>query len=749
MSLQTILAQCIEKNHRRLVVLAGEKSWAVEQAKKIGGAIEDSHLVWISTDPTIQNRLSPKKFTQALGTETRCVIVDCFDGFYPDSVAALSGCVQGGGVFILLLSSWDSWSSEEDEDNRSRAIHGVDYRHVSDRFKKRMHRIMGSHEGCVVYQQHKINDALLDVDRTELPPSQRGYPTAEQSTAITALKRVSTGHAKRPLVISSDRGRGKSAAMGIAAAQLMRAGSKNIIVTAPRWDSVASLFKHAKQELVALSSTKDQGTESRREEKIATEKMGISYDNGEQGTTEWVSSTLKFIPPDQLLREIDSADLLLVDEAAAIPTSLLNALVVQYSRIAFTTTLHGYEGTGRGFALRFQETLSRLRPQWRHYEMTEPIRWAEDDPLEALMNTVFLLERTRVSRGAETGMLDALDSSLVTVAELDREGLGQDEGCLSSLFRLLTEAHYRTSPSDLRDILDGPNLKLWVLKQNEQVYGVMLVAIEGGFEADMVASVVKGERRPRGHVLPQQLAAQLGYSEALALRSARVVRIAIHPQIQSQRWGSHLISVFEQWAKVQNLDYIGSSFGCTAELIRFWWNSGFEPVRVGFTREASSGHQSLTVVKGLTEQGVSLMQEIGQRFSQQFAHQLTGSLKLLEWDQVFGLLQRMDLPPELSVSEQDLNDVTAFSSSARSFESCGYGLWKVVLNVLSDPDAKKALMEDEIRLLVLLCIQQYDEVAVIQLFRLSGRKSLMKNLRKLSAKLQLDPGLVTGLSSIS
>ena len=82
---------------------------------------------------------------------------------------------------------------------------------------------------------------------------------------------------------------------------------------------------------------------------------------------------------------------------------------------------------------------------------------------------------------------------------------------------------------------------------------------------------------------------------------------------------------------------------------------------------------------------MSLMQEIGQRFSQQFAHQLTGSLKLLEWDQVFGLLQRMDLPPELSVSEQDLNDVTAFSSSARSFESCGYGLWKVVLNGLSDP----------------------------------------------------------------
>ena len=44
--------------------------------------------------------------------------------------------------------------------------------------------------------------------------------TADQQRAVDAVVRVVTGHRRRPVVLTSDRGRGKSAAFGIAAAQL-------------------------------------------------------------------------------------------------------------------------------------------------------------------------------------------------------------------------------------------------------------------------------------------------------------------------------------------------------------------------------------------------------------------------------------------------------------------------------------------------------------------------------------------------
>lgn len=68
---------------------------------------------------------------------------------------------------------------------------------------------------------------------------------------------------------------------------------------------------------------------------------------------QFAGEKFRFIAPDALLASDEQADWLVVDEAAAIPAPLLHQLVSRFPRTLLTTTVQGYEGTGRGFLLKF------------------------------------------------------------------------------------------------------------------------------------------------------------------------------------------------------------------------------------------------------------------------------------------------------------------------------------------------------------------------------------------------------------
>jgi Predicted P-loop ATPase fused to an acetyltransferase len=57
-------------------------------------------------------------------------------------------------------------------------------------------------------------------------------------------------------------------------------------------------------------------------------------------------ANLSYIAPDSLLDEKLECDLLFVDEAAAIPVSILLQILKSYPRIVFASTMVGYEGNG-------------------------------------------------------------------------------------------------------------------------------------------------------------------------------------------------------------------------------------------------------------------------------------------------------------------------------------------------------------------------------------------------------------------
>jgi len=207
-----------------------------------------------------------------------------------------------------------------------------------------------------------------------------------------------------------------------------------------------------------------------------------------------------FRAPDELLRNPPDLDLLLVDEAATLPVPMLAALVARWPRMALATTVHGYEGTGRGFDLRFRAILDRDHPGWQQVELTTPIRWAPDDPLEALMNRLLCLD-------ADLPEPVAGDREAV-YEPIDRERLLADEVLLSGIMGLLVSAHYQTSPDDLRQLMDDPDTELHVLMVDGQPAAVAWVLHEGRLDEALAREVWLGRRRPRGCLMAQFLAFQ-------------------------------------------------------------------------------------------------------------------------------------------------------------------------------------------------------------------------------------------------
>ncbi|RXR92049.1 GNAT family N-acetyltransferase, partial [Staphylococcus saprophyticus] len=142
------------------------------------------------------------------------------------------------------------------------------------------------------------------------------------------------------------------------------------------------------------------------------------------------------------------------------------------------------------------------------------------------------------------------------------------------------QAHYRTTPSDLRHLLDGPDTRVVTLGDAAGPAAVAVVADEGGFDAALAERVARGERRPRGHLMAQSLAAHAGSREALTGRLRRVQRIAVHPAARRRGLGRELLAREREAAGDAGIALLGASFGAEPGLLAFWRAQGFRTVRL-------------------------------------------------------------------------------------------------------------------------------------------------------------------------
>ncbi|CAM3597265.1 tRNA(Met) cytidine acetyltransferase TmcA [Halomonas lysinitropha] len=620
---------------RSLVWLSGTSDACRREALALWQESAWLSPLWVAAEPgegiEVSRWLPAAKARTRLGGEQDLVVFDAVSaesGFDPEAFGALSGTLRAGGLLVLMTPP--DWGAYPDADYRRLAEYPWRAEQLSARYLARLARLLLADQRVIRWTAGEVPQGL---PLLEVPPSGRASSiedpdclTPDQAEAVARLTRL---RRRRPLVLTADRGRGKTAALGIACARLLAAGETEILVTAPRPSAVAGLFER-------LAALCPEG-----------QRRGNAFEAGR--------GRVAFLPPDALGQLAEQGEvggpgrLLLVDEAAAIPAPLLGRWLSDFPRIAFATTIHGYEGSGRGFALRFRERLMRQTPDWRAYHLAEPIRWALGDPLEALTSRLLLLDAEPAACAGAGGE--------PTLRRLDRDALAHDEPRLRALFGLLVQAHYRTTPADLRHLLDGPGVALSTLEAGPALRGVVVSGDEGGFETDLAEQVARGERRPRGHLLAQSLAAHAGEREALTAHLRRVLRIAVPVEQRRYGTGRQLIEAEVARARCDGIDLLGASFGAEAGLQAFWQAAGFRAVRLGLTREAATGEHALMVARPTSPRGERLAERLQARFHRQLPGLLAFELAELAPAVVVALVAESPAPLLGDEDRRDLDDV--------------------------------------------------------------------------------------------
>jgi tRNA(Met) cytidine acetyltransferase len=705
-------------NERRLVVLSGSEQWALSLLESIGmlfsAAESNHHSTSINSCCFIygESKLFPanvqkKSFRDKLGSECDTIIFTDSQ-FSIDAFAALSGTLKAGGIFFLVVPE-------------------IGIMHEGSLFLNRFYSLIEAMSDHVFITQ-KNTKQLLQVPNcnSHIQKNQETvYPfdciTKEQYSAVKAIEKVVTGHRKRPLVLTADRGRGKSSALAIACAQLMKAHEEDnfsIIITAPDAQALTVFYQQLGKSLPEVKP------------------LDNSFTFGK--------ATLTFMAVDQLLKLPNKTNLLLVDEAAAIPVYLLEQLLNRYHRMVFSSTVHGYEGAGRGFSLKFQLKLDKICPQWQKLHIKQPVRWRDNDPLEQLVFDACLLNAELPALNSPQQDKDS-DHTKIRSHKINSpvfklisaSELVADEALLKQVFAVLVTAHYQTKPSDLQLLLDNPHVQVTCLfasdKKDADIIAVALLMNEGasnGVEDADISAIKNSQRRLRNQFLPQSLLSHCGFEQAFDYHYLRIMRIAVHPQLQQQGIGTFFITQIETLAREQGVDVVGTSFGANASLLSFWLKAGFSTTRIGFTKDKSSGEHSALLIKGINVNAQKTQQLLEKDFYRSFDYLLLEEYKTLNSELVRLLLVQQSSEYLTKLSTLDIANVLAFSQGERLYSSCSYSLYLWLKHdLLINSACVDSHLGKNIFILIARLIQKHDSKTVCQQYDLTGKKMLNQGMQ--------------------
>ena len=691
---------------RRLLVVTGDPDRTRTRAREALAVADIKHAAYVgAAEFPVATVISPDRTEKLLGTTYDAVVLDCHDACRPNAIGRAVGAVDGGGLFVLLTPPLGSWPTQRDEFDASLAVPPYEVGAVAGNFRRRLVATLRAHRGVAIVAPDGtvLDDGLTDPaprrpQPEPSPPAEAAFPewtyaacrTADQAEAVAALEGLRD--AGNAVVVEADRGRGKSSAAGLAAAALATEG-RDVLVTAPAARNVETLFARAREHLEIESSGDDR--------ELAVPAGG----------------RIRFEPPAAAATLPGEPDCVIVDEAAGVPVDILETLLGA-DAVAFTTTVHGYEGAGRGFAVRFRDRLAESPLTVTEVSMDEPIRYAPGDPIEVWSFRALALD----ARAPVDPLIAAATPETVEYRAPTGPDLLADEHLLRELFGLLVAAHYRTEPDDLARLLDAPNVTAHTLLHDGHVVAVALLAREGGLPAETRASLYAGGQ-VRGHLLPDVLTHQLRDEAATEPVGHRVLRIATHGAVRSRGLGSHLLAEIRE--RVDG-DWFGAAFGATPGLCRFWRANGFRTVHLGTARNERSGERSALVLDPLTPAGEELCTRHTEWFHRRAPATFSDALADADPAVIGAACRGAAGTPPLCLSDQERRFLAGVPEGAAVYETAPRPVRRLVYRHVVDPAV--TLDDRTERLLIYKTLQARSWAAAADRFDFDSTRTCKKAL---------------------
>jgi N-acetyltransferase 10 len=433
-----------------------------------------------------------------------CILQD-FEALTPNLLARTLETVKGGGIIIFLLQSMNSlkqlYTINMDVHQRFRT---EAHQNIVCRFNERFLLSLASCERCLVVDDqlqvlpissHNLNiksnktvdkiDTTLEELKKSLEDTQpvgaivNCCKTSDQAQALLKfIEAVSEKTLKSTISLTAARGRGKSAALGLAIAGAVAFGYSNIYITSPSPENLKTVFEFISKGFEALNYQEHTDYEffqsTNPEFNQATIRVNI-FRNHRQ--------TIQYIHPVDAKKKISLAELLVIDEAAAIPLPYIKDMLGPYLTF-MASTINGYEGTGRSLTLKLLQQL-RVQTaslnsankqhqnlstkaitgrQLQEITLEEPIRYKSGDSIEKWLSNLLCLDTTLDTESISSGCPTPDDCQLYYI---NRDTLFSyhkaSELFLQRMMTLCVSSHYKNSPNDLQMMSDAPAHHLFCL----------------------------------------------------------------------------------------------------------------------------------------------------------------------------------------------------------------------------------------------------------------------------------------------